>query len=244
MPSRESAPAFPVIRCSDLSLRFKDRLLFEQLSFELPRGGFAYLVGPTGTGKSSLLRALYADIKPVAGEVWFDDTRVDTLDRKDIPFLRRRMGIVFQDYQLLPDRDVNDNILFALSACGWTGKMRMQQRCHEVLLQVGMTGRGYAMPHQLSGGEQQRVAIARALINHPLLLVADEPTGNLDPEAAARIMDIIHKIHYAGTAVLMATHEYQLIKDYPHRVLELYQNRLRDYERAEHFLQDYSKRIV
>jgi len=202
-----------------------------------------YLVGRTGAGKSTLLRVLYADQRADTGTVQVEGFQVNDLPRQQIPFLRRRLGIIFQDYQLLPDRNVTQNIQFALRASGWSKGTEIKRRINEVLLQVGMTGRRDAMPHQLSGGEQQRVAIARALINNPAVIIADEPTGNLDPHAAQYIMDILRKICFQGTAILMATHEYGLIHDYPSQVLELAGESWQHYPESKDFLLAYSRRL-
>lgn len=204
----------------------------------------AYLVGPTGVGKSSLLKLIYADLAPDAGSIFLGDFQVHQLSRQEIPFLRRRIGVVFQDFQLLPDKTVYQNLQIALRATGWKKNARIKQRINEVLFQVGLTGRASIRPYQLSGGEQQRVSIARALINDPLLLIADEPTGNLDPEASFFVMQILKKINLGGTAILMTTHEYSLIRHFPSRVIELNEGLLTSYPEAATFLEAYSSRFV
>ncbi len=232
-----------IISLTSVTVKFGERTVLDNVDLALYQGDFAYLVGRTGSGKSTLLKLIYADQRPNEGRVQVDQYRVDTLSRKQIPYLRRRLGIVFQDYQLLPDRDVAQNISFALQASGWTRRRNIKKRINEVLLQVGMAGRSQAYPHQLSGGEQQRVAIARALINSPAVLIADEPSGNLDPKAAQYVMDILRTINYQGTAVLMATHEYNLIRAYPGRVIELNEGKVTLFPDSQDFLRSYGQRL-
>lgn len=203
--------------------------ILEQVSFTLHPGEFVYLVGPTGSGKSSLLKLLYADMQAKSGTITVGKYTTTTIPRKEIPFLRRQLGIIFQDFQLLPDRSVTENILFVMRATGWKDTQVMKTRASELLMQVGLSGRSAALPHQLSGGEQQRVAIARALVNDPILLLADEPTGNLDPEATRAIMEILMRINMSGTAVLMASHNHHLISEYPARTLELNASKITDH---------------
>lgn len=227
----------PIIAFSNVYAGYREQVVLRDLSFTINSGEFVYLVGPTGVGKSTVLKLLYADVLPQSGELSIEKFKVSTLQRTEIPFLRRRIGIVFQNFRLLEDRNVFDNIAFGLRATGWKGQDRIKKRIMEVLVDVGMSAKVHAMPHQLSGGQQQRVAIARALINYPALLVADEPTGNLDPAASQKIMEILRKINYSGTSVLMATHEYQLIKNYPARILELlHGGSMREHEQAQTFL--------
>ena len=215
--------------------------ILQHLSFKVHLGEFLYLVGPTGVGKSTILKLIYGDCPLHAGKLKVDQFQLDKIKRKEIPFLRRKLGIVFQDFQLLPDRDIFANIEFALRASGWKGKARIKQRITEVLINVGMAGKAHAYPHQLSGGQQQRVAIARALINHPVVLIADEPTGNLDPNAAVQVMEMLKKINSGGTAVIMATHEYPIIKQFPNRVIEvLPTGGIMEYEKARDFLSQLS----
>jgi cell division transport system ATP-binding protein len=204
--------------------------VLENVSFSMGKGEFAYLIGRTGAGKSSILKLLYADLKPSAGQVIINGQDVNTLKKSQIPFLRRKLGIVFQDFQLLPDRDVYQNIIFALKATGWRDKNRMKARVSDVLSRVGLASKMHSAPHQLSGGEQQRVSIARALINDPVLLLADEPTGNLDPEATEMVMDILFRINLSGTSVIMATHEHDLIRRYPARTLEVKERQIIDHK--------------
>lgn len=244
MPPTPSATAgHSIISLRDVFVELGGRAILNGVNLELSAGSFTYLVGHSGSGKSTLLRLLYADQRLSSGEVRIDQYSVQALSHLEIPYLRRRLGIVFQDYQLLPDRSVYQNIHFALQASGWKSRTRIRKRANEVLLQVGMTGRRQAMPHQLSGGEQQRVAIARALINTPAIIIADEPTGNLDPHAAQAIMDILLKINYGGTAILMATHEYSLIHDYPGQVVELVEGKPVVYPESQTFLEAYRQRL-
>jgi cell division transport system ATP-binding protein len=219
----------PVIELHDAYIMQDVNTVLQKVTFTLDKGEFAYLVGRTGSGKSSLLKTLYADLPLSAGTgtvVGFPLLKLSNSSK--VPFLRRKLGIIFQDFQLLFDRTVAENLLFVLNATGWRGKARKQQRMSEVLMRVGLANAANKMPHQLSGGEQQRVVIARALLNEPLLLLADEPTGNLDPDVSESIMRLFVEINNAGTAVLMATHNYQLIRQYPKRVLKCEQGQLID----------------
>jgi len=208
-----------IIRLKDAKIYQKDHLVLSRVSFELQSGDFIYLIGKTGTGKSSLLKTLYGDLllqEGVGEVVGFDLT---SLKEKEIPHLRRGIGVVFQDFQLLSDRTVNDNLSFVLRATGWDDKDKINNRVQEVLTQVGMGQKGYKMPHELSGGEQQRVSIARAILNEPELIIADEPTGNLDPETSREIMALLKGIQDKGKAIFMATHDYSLINDFPSKMI-------------------------
>jgi cell division transport system ATP-binding protein len=209
----------PILELRDATVTQEEQAVLSGVTFALAKSEFAYLVGRTGSGKSSLLKTLYADLPLLVGTGEVAGFNLAKLPAGKVPYLRRKLGIVFQDFQLLSDRTVAENLLFVLNATGWRGKARKQQRIQEVLTQVGLSGVGNRMPHRLSGGEQQRVVIARALLNEPVLLLADEPTGNLDPEVADGIMELFTEINHAGTAVLMATHNFQLIDRFPHRVL-------------------------
>ena len=208
-----------IIRLKDAKIYQKDHLVLSKVSFELKSGDFIYLIGKTGTGKSSLLKTLYGDLflqEGVGEVVGFDLT---CLKEKEIPYLRRGIGIVFQDFQLLFDRTVKDNLSFVLRATGWVDTDKINNRVKEVLTQVGMGQKGYKMPHELSGGEQQRVSIARAILNEPELIIADEPTGNLDPETSREIMALLKGIQDKGKAIFMATHDYSLINDFPSKMI-------------------------
>ena len=208
-----------IIRLKDAKIYQKDHLVLSKVSFELQSGDFIYLIGKTGTGKSSLLKTLYGDLllqEGVGEVVGFDLT---SLKEKEIPHLRRGIGVVFQDFQLLTDRTVKDNLSFVLRATGWDDEDKINNRVQEVLTQVGMGQKGYKMPHELSGGEQQRVSIARAILNEPELIIADEPTGNLDPETSREIMTLLKGIQEKGKAIFMATHDYSLINDFPSKMI-------------------------
>lgn len=230
-------PSDKVIDFQHVSSGYAERTVLQDVNFAIHKGEFVYLIGRTGAGKSSILKQIYGEIKPKAGKLIVSGYDIGGMKKKEVPYLRRRLGIVFQDFQLLPDRDVFENIRFALRATGWTDNTRMKHKVTEVLVRVGLGAKLKSMPHQLSGGEQQRVAIARALINDPSLLLADEPTGNLDPEATENIMEILFKINLSGTAVLMATHEHELIEKYPARTIECKDGGVIDhkmgFERAE-----------
>jgi cell division transport system ATP-binding protein len=196
-----------------------DRLILKEINLEINEGEFVYLIGRSGSGKSSLLKTLYAELPAKDGSFNISGYNLNDLKRKDIPFLRRKIGIVFQDFQLLYDRTVEQNLSFVLKATGWEEESGISKRIDEVLQLVGLQGKRKSMPHQLSGGEQQSVAIARALLNSPDVILADEPTGNLDPETTNDIMKLIMKIRDNGTTILMATHNYNLILKYPSRVI-------------------------
>lgn len=198
----------------------KELLVLKNVNFSLEEGEFTYLIGRVGSGKSSLMKTMYAEIPIDNGEATIFDYDLNKIKRKDVPMLRRQIGIVFQDFQLLSDRSVYDNLLFVLKATGWKNKAEIDERINEVLKEVGMSNKSYKMPHELSGGEQQRIAIARALLNKPKLILADEPTGNLDNNTGHQIMTLLHKISSQGTAVIMATHNLQLTEEFPARVMQ------------------------
>jgi cell division transport system ATP-binding protein len=190
------------------------------VNIEVKNGEFIYLIGRTGSGKSSFLKTLYADLALTEGEGNVVDYDLTTLKEKDIPYLRRKLGVVFQDFKLLSDRSVKDNLLFVLKATGWAEKAEMELKIEEVLDKVGMKGFASKMPHQLSGGEQQRVGIARALLNDPEIILADEPTGNLDPQTSVEVMEVLRSINANGKTILMATHDYALVLKYPSKTLK------------------------
>ncbi|NQY05639.1 MAG: ATP-binding cassette domain-containing protein [Flavobacteriaceae bacterium] len=204
----------------------KDNLVLSNVNLDIKKGEFLYLIGKTGAGKSSFMKTLYADLPLVEGEGSIVDFDLASLKEKDIPFLRRKLGIVFQDFKLLIDRTINDNLMFVLKATGWKDKNSMQEKIDEVLDKVGMKTKGFKFPHQISGGEQQRVAIARALLNDPELILADEPTGNLDPQTSVEIMQVLRDINSNGKTILMATHDYALILKFPSKTLKLDQGKV------------------
>jgi len=209
-----------IIELRNLSVFQRNNLVLSEVNLTIEKGEFVYLIGKTGTGKSSLLKTLYADLPVTQGEAEVAGYVIRGIKKRDVPFLRRKLGIVFQDFQLLSDRSVNDNLLFVLKATGWVDKIAMEERIKDVLDKVGLGTKGFKMPHQLSGGEQQRVSIARALLNDPELILADEPTGNLDPETSEGIMALLVDISRSGRAVLMATHNYAMMEKFPSRTLK------------------------
>jgi len=209
-----------VITLNNVSIFVKKNLILNDVSIEVKRGEFIYLIGKTGSGKSSLLRVLYGDLAINQGEgkvVGFDLRKLKT---KESPYLRRKLGIVFQDFQLLTDRTAKDNLQFVLKATGWNDKNKMHNRINEVLDKVGLGTKGFKMPHELSGGEQQRLAIARALLNDPDIILADEPSGNLDPETSNEILALFYEISKSGRAVMMATHNYTTFEKFPGRIMK------------------------
>lgn len=209
-----------VISLHNAQIFQREQLVLSDVNFEIQEGEFVYLIGRTGSGKSSLLQTLYADLWLVKGTGNVVGYDLHALKRSEIPYLRRKIGIVFQDFQLLGDRNIQKNLIFYLKAMGWTDKNEMVNRIAEVLTLVNLPHVLEKMPHQLSGGEQQRIAIARALLNHPEIIMADEPTGNLDPEMSVEILKLFLDINNkAKTAVLMATHDFELIERFPHRTL-------------------------
>ena len=210
----------PVLRIHEATIFQGQHSVLNNISFEIDKGEFVFIIGRTGSGKSSLLKTLYADLPLRLGDIDVAGHTIRGIRNKDVPMLRRKVGIIFQDFQLLPDRTVIENLTFVMKATGWNDNAKMKNRQAEVLMQVGLGSVEKKMPHQLSGGEQQRVVIARALINEPLLLIADEPTGNLDPEVSLGILKVFQQINKSGTAILMATHSYGLIKKFPARILK------------------------
>ncbi|MCF8331142.1 MAG: ATP-binding cassette domain-containing protein [Bacteroidales bacterium] len=209
-----------IIHLKDVSVYQKENLVLTNVSFDIGKGEFVYLIGKTGSGKSSLMKVLYADLPMRDGEAIIAERSLQNIRPKHIPELRRNIGIIFQDFQLLHDRNVHDNLMFVMKATGWKDKNEMENRLQDVLNWVGLGTKGFKMPHQLAGGEQQRVVIARALINDPEIILADEPTGNLDPETSRDIMNLIFKLRDSGRAIIMATHDYSLLDDFPARVLK------------------------
>lgn len=201
-------------------------LVLSDVNFEMHKGDFVYLIGKTGTGKSSFLKTLYGDLELTEGEgsiVGFD---LNTMKEKDIPFLRRKLGVVFQDFKLLNDRTINDNLEFVLKATGWKDKEKIKTKIEEVLTKVDMQTTGFKYPYELSGGEQQRIAIARALLNDPELILADEPTGNLDPQTSIEVMEVLQELNKKGHTIFMATHDYALLLKYPSKTLKCDDNKV------------------
>lgn len=198
----------------------KELVVLKNVNFDLYTGEFVYFIGRVGSGKSSLLKTMYADIPLLEGEAQVLDYDIKNIKQKEIPFLRRKIGIVFQDFQLLTDRSAYENLAFVLRATGWKDKLQMDDRIKQVLEQVGMQKKSYKMPHELSGGEQQRIVIARALLNSPQIILADEPTGNLDPQTGQQIVSLLHKICETGTAVIMTTHNLHMVEEFPGRTLK------------------------
>ena len=215
-----------VIDYKNVEILRKEHVVLKNVNLEVEEGEFIYIIGKVGSGKSSLLKSMYAEIPVETGEAHVLDYEISTIKRKKIPLLRREIGIVFQDFQLLTDRTVYENLLFVLQATGWRNKSDMDDRIEEVLKEVGMITKSYKMPHELSGGEQQRIVIARALLNRPRLILADEPTGNLDPATGEQIVRYLHDIAKEGTAVIMATHNLSLLDTFPGKVLRCDDKRL------------------
>lgn len=209
-----------LLKLDNVEIRREENVILHDASFTLHHGEFVYVIGKVGSGKSSLLKSLYSEIPIHQGDAWLLDYNLRKIKRKEIPYLRRKLGIVFQDFQLLIDRSVYKNLEFVLKATGWKKKNEIKERIDNVLCQVGMQDKGYKMPHELSGGEQQRIVIARALLNDPALILADEPTGNLDPETSGQIVQLLHDICGKGTAVIMTTHNYTLVHNYPARIVK------------------------
>ena len=209
-----------VLHLKDASIYQRENLILSDVNVEVNKGDFVYLIGKTGTGKSSFMKTLYGDLPLLEGEGSIVDFDLPTLQEKQIPFLRRKLGIVFQDFKLLNDRTVKGNLLFVLKATGWTDEKAMDSKIDDVLDKVGMKTKDFKYPYQLSGGEQQRVAIARALLNDPELILADEPTGNLDPQTSVEVMEVLQDINKNGNTILMATHDYALLLKYPSKTLK------------------------
>jgi len=212
-------PLDTIIEVDNVNIFQKENLVLSEVSFTVTKGEFLFIIGKTGSGKSSLLKTIYADLPVHEGSMKVAGYDLKMVQSREVPLLRRKLGIVFQDFQLLTDRSVNENLIFVMKATGWKDKGKIEERLTEVLDKVGLGTKGFKMPHQLSGGEQQRVGIARALVNDPEIILADEPTGNLDPETSNGIMKLLFEISQTGRAVLMATHDYSLFKEFKARTL-------------------------
>ena len=218
----------PIIRYENVSICQQGLEILEGINFELNKGEFVYLIGKVGSGKTSFLKTIYGELEIQSGEAEVMGYNLRTIKQKHIPELRRRLGIVFQDFQLLTDRTVHANLEFVLRATGWKNKVDIHMRIEEVLEQVGMSGKGYKMPNELSGGEQQRIVIARAILNKPELILADEPTGNLDVETGRRIVELLKEICAQGSAILMITHNLNLLTEYPGKVYQFDKHHLEE----------------
>lgn len=217
-----------LLSLQNIIVKREENIILNGASLVVQPGEFVYLIGRVGSGKSTLLKSIYADLPLSEGEGRFDDFDLKRIKRKQIPYLRRELGIIFQDFQLLTDRSVVKNLEFVLRATGWKDKKLIQKRISEVLEQVGLESKGYKMPHELSGGEQQRIVISRALLNKPKMILADEPTGNLDPTTGEQIISLLREIGEAGTSILMSTHNYALVKKFPARIVKVEGGKLQE----------------
>lgn len=217
-----------VVSFNNVSISQGGKVILNNIDFSVDAGEFVYLIGKTGSGKSSILKTLYGELKPTGGEALFLNYNLTKLRKRKILQLRRKIGIVFQDFQLLTDRNIHANLEFVLKATGWKKKSDIKQRINEVLLQVDLPDAANKMPHQLSGGEQQRVAIARSLLNDPEVIVADEPTGNLDPQTTDSIMTLLFEIGKRGKTIIMATHDYEMLRKFPSRTLKCTEGKLEE----------------
>ena len=218
----------PIILLEGVNLHQDERLIFDNINLSVSTGDFIYLVGETGSGKSSLVKSLYAEIKVSTGNISVAGYDLNKIEKKEIPSLRRNLGIVFQDFQLLSDRSLNDNLEFVLKATGWNKKEEISKRIEEVLESVHLQEFNNKMPHELSGGEKQRAAIARSLLNNPKVILADEPTGSLDPKKSEKIIELLKEINEKGTTILIATHDYEIIKKFNSRIIKCSEKKLHE----------------
>ena len=218
----------PIILLEGVNLYQDESLLFDNINLSINKGDFIYLVGETGSGKSSLVKSLYAEIKISAGNIFVANYNLNKIDRNEIPKLRRDLGIVFQDFQLLSDRTINENLKFVLKATGWTKKEEISKRINDVLASVHLENYNNKMPHELSGGEKQRASIARSLLNNPKVILADEPTGSLDPKKSEKIIELLKEINEKGTTVVIATHDYEIIKKFNARIIKCSEKKLQE----------------
>ena len=218
----------PIILLEGVNLHQDERLIFNNINLSVSTGDFIYLVGETGSGKSSLVKSLYAEIKVSTGNISVAGYDLNKIEKKEIPSLRRNLGIVFQDFQLLSDRSLNDNLEFVLKATGWNKKEEISKRIEEVLESVHLEEFNNKMPHELSGGEKQRAAIARSLLNNPKVILADEPTGSLDPKKSEKIIELLKEINEKGTTILIATHDYEIIKKFNSRIIKCSEKKLHE----------------
>jgi len=217
-----------IIKYKDVELARDRNTILSGINISIAEGDFIYLIGKVGSGKSTFLKSIYYDVPIESGHAEALDYQLERMKKKDIPYLRRKVGIVFQDFQLLIDRSAEKNLAFVLRATGWKNRELIKLRINEVLTQVGMQNKGYKMPHEMSGGEQQRIVIARALLNSPEIILADEPTGNLDPETGNQIVQLLHNISRQGTAVIMSTHNYAMVQKYPGKIIKCEDGELKE----------------
>jgi len=220
-----------IVNLSDVNIFQQENQVLQSVNLNISKGEFVYLIGKTGSGKSSLLKTLYAALPLRSGKGMVSGFDLKKLNRRTIPLLRRKLGIVFQDFNLLDDRNIEENLRFALRAMGWNDQFKMTNRINELLERVDLKGKNSKMPHAISGGEQQRVVLARALLNHPELIIADEPTGNLDPETSDEVLLLLRKLaHENNTAVLFATHDYRILENFPARIVRCHNGKVFDEE--------------
>jgi len=223
----------PVIKFEDANFYQKDNLILSNVNLTIEPNEFVYFIGRVGSGKTTLIKVINIEIPLIEGEGYVLDYNLKKLKKKHIPQLRRRLGIVFQDFQLLTDRSIYENLNFVLKATGWKSKAEIKLRIDEVLERVGLTYKGYKMPHQLSGGEQQRVVIARALLNDPEIILADEPTGNLDPETSENLLQLLKEINENGRTIIMATHDYELVKKFEARTIKFEKGKIQETDNTQ-----------